>query len=103
MKHLYNIALFVLANAAGFFCVSLTYHFCVALGIFTPNNALLDNGMLQRDFFTGSILVWLVCAVLSLGFFAFREKARLLFLVLPILLPALYGLNVLVRLEGLPG
>lgn len=95
-----NIALFIAANLIGFFGVSLTYHLSIALGLFTLKNEMLDNGTLQQKFFMDTTYVWMVCAVLSLGFFIFREKGRKLFLLLPVILPAAYGFSVLIRLGG---
>lgn len=100
MNHLYNFILFIIANSAGFFSISLIYHLSIALGIFKLDNALLDNGALQEHYFTGTTLAWMVCTALSLGFFIIRDNSRWLFLLLPLLLPIAYGLSVLVRLDG---
>lgn len=103
MNHFYNIALFLVANAAGFFSITLTYHVCIALNLFTPNAEMIDSGLLQQIYFSGTTITWMICALLSLGFFIFKERARWAFLSLPILLPIIYGLNVLLfKLDSLP-
>jgi hypothetical protein len=95
-----DVLLFVLANAIGFFAAGIAYNFSVLSGLVPDQEKLVNTGLLQDQFFRNTMLVWLGCLLLSFGFFFYKEKGRSLILLLPALLPILYGLSVLMRLSN---
>jgi hypothetical protein len=102
MKKIYDILLFILANAIGFMSTSITYHASVLSGRFPTEIIETDPAAFNSAFFTGTMLTWICCAVVSFGFFTIRSKWRFLFLLIPALLPIAYGLSVLNEFAALP-
>jgi hypothetical protein len=98
MNFLRDIVLFFLANALGFFGAALAYHFAILIGIAPSAEALAGVPQLNEYFLSATMIVWMICAALSIGFFFIKDKARYIALLLPALAPFFYGLSVLVRL-----
>ncbi len=95
MKNIQNILLFICANAIGFMAAPIAYHASILSGWFSPAAIETDPAVFQSAFFSGTIITWIFCAVLSLGFFIAGSKLRIIFLLIPALVPAAYGLSVL--------
>ena len=95
MKTAINILAFLIANGVGFLSAPVLYNIAVISGLLSPDQIADNPAAFQSSFFTGTIITWLVCAVASLGWFVLKGKLRFLFLLLPAVVPAIYGFNVL--------
>jgi hypothetical protein len=101
MKRLRECALFILANAAGSFGAAFAYHTVFAAGLVAEPEKLAGSSLLADHFFGTTMLVWMGCALLSVGFFFIKAPAyKTALLLLPALLPYLYGLAVLLRISS---
>ena len=95
MKAIKDIALFLLANAIGFFAAPISYHLAVFWGWISPAALTENSALFQQSFFSGTITTWLICCAISFMFFLLDGKVRYAFLLLSILGPFIYGLYVL--------
>jgi hypothetical protein len=95
-----DILFFLLANCIGFFSTGIAYHLAIGIGVFVPTDALIQSDVLKDHFFGTTPFVWLGCALLSIGYFFYKEKGRGLILLVPAVLPVFYGLSVLIRLSS---
>ena len=95
-----DILLFLLANTVGFFGTGIAYHLAVSTNLFVPTEEIIQSGVIKDHFLTATMFVWLGCALLSIGYFFYKEKGRGLILLVPALLPIFYGLSVLIRLSS---
>jgi hypothetical protein len=98
MNFIRDLILFFLANTLGFFGAALAYHFAILVGIAPSAAALAAVPQLNDYFLSATMIVWIICALLSIGFFFIKDQARYIALLLPALAPFFYGLSVLVRL-----
>ncbi|MCC6598726.1 MAG: DUF4179 domain-containing protein [Alphaproteobacteria bacterium] len=86
--------LFLLANAIGFSSPTLAYYTASLTGFFVPG----DTGghqILLHEFYQGTLMTWMVCALFSLGFFFVRGPLRYIFLLVSAFIPFAYGFSVL--------
>lgn len=90
-----DIVLFVLANGAGFSGAALAYHAAVVTGLFVPGETGAHR-VLMHQFYQGTMMTWMICALFSLCFFFIRGNARFFFLLASALLPFSYGMAILV-------
>jgi hypothetical protein len=97
MSRLSEIGFFLFANTVGFLNAPVFSTIGVATGIISSDDPGYDPARIQA-FVSGIIITWLVCAVFSVGYFFFKGKVRYGFLLAPIILPAAYGLRVLLLL-----
>jgi hypothetical protein len=95
-----DILLFLLANGIGFFSTGIAYHLAIAANLFIPTAEIVQSTAFKDHFLVATILVSLGCALLSIGYFFYREKGRGLILLVPAVLPVFYGLSVLIRLSS---
>lgn len=95
MNTVKDLILFLIANAFGFSAASIAYHIAVATDRFTPMMVEGNEAGFNTAFFSGTMTAWLVCAVISIGFFIAKGKPRVLFLLVPVIIPLLYGFKVL--------
>ncbi len=95
MKPVRDTLLFLFANLAGFTGAPLAYNVAVLSGWFSPATIETDPAAFQASFFSGTTITWALCAIFSLGFFMIHSKMRMLFLLIPVLVPLAYGLSVL--------
>ena len=92
-----DIFIFVLINIIGFFAAPIIYHSTGFTGLFSPAMVEENIGAFQSSFFVGTMITWAVCAVMSIGFFFIDGKFRNVLIALPIVVPFIYGLNVLLK------
>ena len=102
MKTIRDALLFIFANLIGFMAAPITYNASVLSGWFSPTIIEADPAAFQASFFSGIMITWVFCGLFSFGFFIARSKVRLLFLLLPALIPAIYGLSVLNEFSASP-
>lgn len=101
LSHLKDIGLYILSLIGGYIGIILAYHLAIAAGLFTMNDEIYDSGALWYGYMMGTTYAWMAGAALGLGFFIWRKDGRYWILLLPALLPACYGLSVLVKLGAL--
>ncbi|MBL4804127.1 MAG: hypothetical protein JKY71_04615 [Alphaproteobacteria bacterium] len=102
MRRIVDIILFIFANLLGFSSTAISYNFAYLSGLIdTAFPETIGEDVLYNDFFLGTIITWAVCAVFSLGFFFAKGKERYLFLCVPVIVPMIYGFNVLNGLAAL--
>ena len=95
MINIRDILTFVITNSIGFFAAPIIYHLAIMVGIFSPAMVESNTGAFQSSFFSGTLMTWAVCALISISFFFIDGKLRALIMALPILVPLIYGFNVL--------
>ncbi len=95
MKHIVNIAAFLLANTAGYLTIPVCYVLGIQGGAISAQNPGFSAEALKTQFFHGMFVTWLVCALFSLAFFFLKGKIRFLFLLAPVAVTMAYGLSVL--------
>lgn len=102
MRKVIDLLLFVFANLLGFSATAISYNFAYMSGLIdTSFPETVGVEILYNDFFQGTMITWVVCAIFSLGFFFAKGKERYLFLCVPAIVPMLYGFNVLNGLAAL--
>ena len=102
MRKVFNVILFLFANALGFSAASISYNVAIISGTLDPGLPdAVGIEVLRNDFFQGTLITWLVCAIFSFGFFFAKGKERYLFLCVPAIIPMVYGFNVLNGLAAL--
>lgn len=96
MTPLKTFAAFAAANAIGFVSAPICYIIALRAGAIAPDSETFNAAAFDKLFITGIMLVWLFCAVLSLGsFFVRGPRLRALLLLAPAVAPLAYGLSVL--------
>ena len=96
MRIFTNTILFILSNLLGFSAAPISYNVAVMSGRIDPSlPETIGLDVLRYDFFQGTMITWLVCAIFSVGFFFVKGKERYLFLCVPAIVPMLYGFSVL--------
>lgn len=95
MRRILNIAVLLASNLIGFYSASVCYVIGMGAGVISLSDPQFNAQAFKDWFFTGTIMTWMVCALFSLAFLFVRGKMRLLFLLLPAVVPYLYGFSVL--------
>jgi fluoride ion exporter CrcB/FEX len=95
MVNVKKIFAFLLANVVGFFSVGICYMIGLYAEEIEANSPNFNAEHFEEKFLTGTILVWAVCAALSLAYFFLEGKKGWVFLALPAILPLCYGLFVI--------
>jgi hypothetical protein len=89
-----KIGAFLLANAVGFFSVGICYFIGMHTEQIQSGAADFNPAHFEQRFLVGTILLWIVCALLSCLYFLIESDKRLVFLWAPAILPLAYGLAV---------
>ena len=86
---------FVICNVIGFFSASVTYTLAAYTGALPVADPAFDPAIV-RHALAQIMLTWAICGAFSLAGFFLKDRAALLFLVVPAIIPLAYGLSVLV-------
>lgn len=100
MNYMRDILIFVLANLIGFYSAPISYNFAALIGIFSPETIQENAPAFNQAFFSGTVMTWVVCAFISLGFFFAEGKMRKVLIAMPIVVPLIYGFSVLLGNAG---
>ena len=96
MPTIVKIILFLVINAAGAFAVPFLYNLAIMMDIL-PTGELSDLKSPFYQWLGAALLVWGLCALISLRyFFVAEEKQTLDLLLLPLYGPLIYGASVLI-------
>ena len=95
MKHFIDLLLFIFAAILGFFTGPIAYNIAVVTGWLSTTQIELNPAEFQNAFFKGTVITWVVCVVIGIGFFIVKDKVRWIFLLIPVALPLAYGFKVL--------
>ena len=92
-----RIFFFLLANALGFFTVSAVFYGAYFMDKLPKGASGTAAPEFQSLFFGGSMWLWLLGMTISLGYLFTTIRNRNLFLLAPVVIPALYQMLLLIR------
>lgn len=98
-----KIIIFVLVNVAGFYITPLAPNLAGMIGVLpeiSEEKTMLIPS-LKNWMFGGGMWVWMICALLSTGYFFIQGALRYWLIALPLVVPALYQIFVLARFNAL--
>jgi hypothetical protein len=90
-----RILLFLITNTLGFLGVGICFYIGILTHTLDLSDPSFDAASFKSRFIMGTMTAWLICAVLSFGWFFMKGRLRFVFLWAPALVPIIYGLSVL--------
>ena len=95
-----NILLLIIANLIGFLSTSVVWYSMVIFKFVDIEAMAASGDEFQTKFIAGTLMVWLVCALLSIIAMFIKTKWKYVIILAPAVIPYIYGFSILVMLAG---
>lgn len=91
-----KLLLFSIVNAVGFYVSAVMANVALMLDSFPHFGSEMARDQFKTVFFGGSMWVWIVAAILSVGYFFVRSaELRVLLILAPVFAPIIYCVSVI--------
>lgn len=94
-KMIPEILTFIAANLVGFFSLSICFYSLLIAGIIEEDFFSVHGAASFQNWSSGILIVWIICALFSIGGLFLKKKERYILLIAPAVVPLVYGFTTL--------
>ncbi len=95
MLNIIRVLLFIIVNIAGWYTIPVIASIAAKLDVFPKLPPGIHTEAFKLWFLGGGMWVWIICAVISIGYFFTRNELKNWLLLAPMYVTAIYGTAVL--------